>query len=430
MPFSGPETDSWDAIRLVARDLGYPVASGQRLRRTAPISLPPGRRPVKVATCLAGGDLDGLLAENNWLLRTCRDYVEALSRAGRTLGLDGWVCVAECSGVALEVAPLAAPAELRGRGADTIPVQGRVLSLAAAGPNPVGSALAQGAVAVMPPGRSRSGLSGLGVPLGGPGLPVGCLAVLFGQSPGPSAPALCGQALFSARAVDLALALRQEQSAHLEAAAGLAHEVKNPLTAVKGFLELSLAERAAVPEYARVALRELDRAIGLLEDYSLFSRAPRIEPTQEVSVDGLLSEAALLARGLVAGGPPVTVAYVRSDPDLVVLADPPRLKQVLLNLCRNAVEAMSAGGLLTLRARRDGGEAVLEVSDTGVGIAPSDLGRVFEPFYTTKEGGSGLGLAVCRRVIEAHGGRVLIRSTPGRGTTAEVRLPLHLRAVR
>ncbi len=385
---------------------------------------------------VARDDLANLELENDWLIKTCRDYVEALVRAGSALGLEGWVVVSECSGVLLRVAPMEPPergAETRERGYR--PEPGQVLSLAAAGPNPIGLALDQVAVAVIPPDQETKSPAetpwpqGLGVPLGHAEVPVGCLGVLLPNHPQQAVQAVLGQALFSARAIGLALALRHERSTNLETAAGLAHEVKNPLTAVKGFLQLTLAQRNEVPEYASLALRELDRAISLLEDYSLFSRAPKITPTEPIRLDGLLSEASLLARGMTSGGPPIAVAYVDSDPDLLVLADAARLKQVFLNLCRNAVEAMPTGGVLTLRARREGSEAVVEVTDTGVGIAPSDVGLVFEPFYTTKESGTGLGLAVCRRIVEAHGGRITIESQPGRGTTAKVRLPLCLKVL-
>jgi signal transduction histidine kinase len=265
--------------------------------------------------------------------------------------------------------------------------------------------------------------------LGDRSVPVACLGVLLPGRPQTAAQALLGQALFSARAVELALALRYERSANLQVAAGLAHEVRNPLTAVKGFLELTLAHRSEVPEYAGVALKELDRAISLLEDYSLLSRAPRIQPTQPVSISGLVSEAALVARGLVAAGPQVIIDHTDSEPGLETLADPPRLKQVLLNLCRNAVEAMPEGGVLTLKAAREAGEVVIEITDTGVGIPASEVSQIFEPFYTTKATGTGLGLSVCRRIVEAHGGRITLDSRPGRGTTFRVHLPLFLKLV-
>ncbi|MEW6032823.1 MAG: ATP-binding protein [Bacillota bacterium] len=424
---------AWDAMKLMARDLGFNLVEVGGRWRPAPgrLSLT-GRRKAAPAR-VAPEDLARLQVENDWLLRTCRDYVGALARAGTVLGLSGWVVLSESSGVLLEVFPLT---PVQGEALRLLPEPGLIISLAAAGVNPVGLALDQvGTVligndgGVSPEARGVSLFHGLGVPLGDSAVPVGCLGVLLPPRPQPATEALLGQALFSARAIDLAAALRRERAAHLQIAAGLAHEIRNPLTAVKGFLELTLAHRSEVPEYAGVALRELDRAISLLEDYSLLSRAPRIQPSQPVSVTAVLSEAALVARGLAAAGPAVTIDYADSEPGLVILADPPRLKQVLLNLCRNAVEAMPGGGVLTLRARCGTSEVVIEVVDTGLGVPPSDLDRIFEPFYTTKETGTGLGLAVCRRIVEAHGGRIAVESRPGQGTTFRVHLPRSLQVL-
>jgi len=434
------ETDVWDAMRLMARDLGYEVAESPPSwcgGRVSPSCSSRGRkaRPAAGVARLSPADLTCLQVENDQLLRTCRDNVNALSRAGTVLGLEGWVVVSESSGALLQVTPMGDPQTRRsGRGTTALgPEAGWILSLAAAGPNPVGLCLDRSAVVLPPPWKEgrcwgRGCLCGLGIPLGEPEVPSGCLGVLLIGGSQAAAQALFGQALFSARTVDLGLALRRERSAHLQVAAGLAHEIRNPLTAVKGFLQLTLAHRNEMPEYAGVALRELDRAISLLEDYSLFSRAPRIEPSKVVNVDNLLSEATLVTRGLVAATPSISIAYDSPPEDLFVLADPPRLKQVFLNLCRNGVEAMSGGGRLTLKARRDDDEVAIDVSDTGVGIAPADLENIFEPFYTTKEGGTGLGLPVCRRIVESHGGRLTVSSRPGEGTTFRVHLPLHPQA--
>lgn len=418
-------------MKLLAQDLGFSLAEvpGQWLLGTTHLR---ARRKTASGGGVSAADLTSLKVENDWLIKTCRDYVDALTRAGSALGLDGWVVVSECSGVLLDVSTTTVP----GGGArrrHRAPGVGQVFSMRTAGVNPVSLTLDQAGVALLPPNDDTDTVplgapvawKGLGVPLGASSVPLGCLAVLVPDRPQGACQALFGQALFSARAINLALALRQERQANLEVAAGMAHEIKNPLAAVKGFLELTLAHRTDVPEYAGVALRELDRAISLLEDYCLFSRAPRILPTQQVAIDGLLAETALVARGLVASGPPVAIAFLGTDPNLYIQADPPRIKQVLLNLCRNAVEAMPDGGALTLRGRADGGEVVIEVTDTGVGVPPSAAGRIFEPFYTTKQTGTGLGLSVCRRVVEAHGGRITFESRPGQGTTFQVRLPRH-----
>lgn len=417
--------DTWGALRLIARDLGFQVTGDAELKRSGWGSLSrtrAGRAPVRVSA----EDLANLEIESDRLIRACRDQLGALGRAGENLGLSGMVVLSETSGVLLRVVPF-------GRlGHSTTLEPGDILALGAAGPNPIGVALSRAEVALLRPPEvpdRRSALNahrhwGIGVPLGNDAIPFGCLAVLPSGRPNDATNSLMAQVLFAARAVELHLALHRERSANLEVAAGLAHEVRNPLTAVKGFLQLSYTGKGDAGKYAGIALRELDRALSLLEDYSLFSRAPRITPNSPVGVDGLLAEAAVVARGLGAASPNITIRYEGCDEDLVVRAEPQRLKQVLLNLCRNAVEAMPQGGELVLQARREETEAVLEVSDTGVGIPPELLGHLFEPFYTTKDAGTGLGLSVCRRIVEAHGGRLSVESKPGRGSTFRIHLPV------
>jgi signal transduction histidine kinase len=106
-----------------------------------------------------------------------------------------------------------------------------------------------------------------------------------------------------------------------------------------------------------------------------------------------------------------------------VSVDRDQMLQVLLNLVRNATEAMPRGGTLRLSARREGAEVLVSVSDTGPGIPPQDLPRVFEPYFTTKAGGTGLGLAIAERIVSEHGGRIEAASSPGQGATFTVRLP-------
>jgi len=101
-----------------------------------------------------------------------------------------------------------------------------------------------------------------------------------------------------------------------------------------------------------------------------------------------------------------------------------KIRRVLGNIIRNALNYLYEGGTLTVRAWREGGEAKIEVGDTGVGIPESLLPDLFKPFHTTKPGGLGLGLAYCKRAVEAHGGRITIQSTEGRGTTFTITLPL------
>jgi len=110
-----------------------------------------------------------------------------------------------------------------------------------------------------------------------------------------------------------------------------------------------------------------------------------------------------------------------------VLADDSDLRMVVLNLVQNAHHAMPGGGRLQMRTRVDGGSAIIEVADDGRGIADSDRERIFDPFFSQRadgEGGTGLGLTICKSIVENYGGRIAVASTPGRGATFRVTLPL------
>jgi signal transduction histidine kinase len=112
-------------------------------------------------------------------------------------------------------------------------------------------------------------------------------------------------------------------------------------------------------------------------------------------------------------------------PDLpVLLLDRDLFEKALLNLVLNAEDAMPDGGMLTLQARTEDGKVILDVIDTGCGIPPDVLPRLFKPFVTTKAGGNGLGLATARKVIAAHGGTIDVESEPGRGSKFSIRLPV------
>ena len=127
-------------------------------------------------------------------------------------------------------------------------------------------------------------------------------------------------------------------------------------------------------------------------------------------------------------GPLADEAGVRlaaaGDRELVVHADVAQIQQILMNLVLNAIQAMPQGGVITLRAHREQQRGVVTVSDTGQGVAPELLGRITEPFFTTKAGGTGLGLAISRQLAELNDGVLAIASTPGVGTTVTLMLPL------
>ncbi len=208
----------------------------------------------------------------------------------------------------------------------------------------------------------------------------------------------------------------------------VAHEVKNPLGAIGIHLE-TLRRRLArlegegpgLVEKVRVLREEIDRLQEILEEWlgltSPEERAPSPAPVADV-----IASVARLLHVEARHRNVELVADVVGDPGRVSLGEA-RLRQVLLNLALNALQAMPRGGRLVLRAERTAMGAVIEVSDTGEGIPPEHRDSVFEFHFTTREGGSGLGLPICRQLVEEAGGRVVFTSVVGRGTTFRVFLP-------
>jgi signal transduction histidine kinase len=168
--------------------------------------------------------------------------------------------------------------------------------------------------------------------------------------------------------------------------------------------------------------KETERLNDIVEDFLRFAKVQdlKVEPTDlNAVVDDLrdFCEPQAMGQGIV----------IRSqyDPDLPsVPLDVDLFKQALWNLIRNAHHAMPDGGELILQTRLDGDSAILDVTDTGVGMSPDIAEKVFDAFYSTKAGGSGLGLPTTRKIVEAHGGEIALQTEPGQGSRFTIRLPL------
>lgn len=205
-------------------------------------------------------------------------------------------------------------------------------------------------------------------------------------------------------------------------AAGVAHEVNNPLTFVLFHLE-RLAARApeALRESARAALDGATRIRDIVRDLQTFAQEESPQP-QPVDLHAVLEKVLALAAADLRYRARVERDFGATQ---LVLGTEGRLAQVFLNLVINAAHAMSEGEghVLRLATRDEGERVVVEVEDTGVGIAPSDLGRIFDPFFTTREGsGTGLGLSISRSLVESAGGTLEVTSTLGKGTRFLLRL--------
>ena len=211
-------------------------------------------------------------------------------------------------------------------------------------------------------------------------------------------------------------------------AAQLAHEIGTPLGSVSGHLQLAITARDVPPalkDRLQVATRELERVSKIVRDYLDSTRtvAPERVP---VDVERVVDEALGISIGAEAR------ARVEVDKRVDAAAahahtDPGLLRQILVNLVTNAVDAVAQQprGHLEVAAFLQGDRVAISVRDDGVGIAPEDAARIFEPFYTTKGRGkgTGLGLAICRELTNALGGRITVDSAPGRGSTFTVTLP-------
>jgi PAS domain S-box-containing protein len=210
-------------------------------------------------------------------------------------------------------------------------------------------------------------------------------------------------------------------------AAGVAHQLNTPLGSAllrAQMLEEDLHHPEQV-EDLRFIQRQLQYGKEIVESLLRFSR-PSGERKRAEPLNAILQGVLSMLHPMLRGARVQAALEVAATAGALVYAARNELEQVFFNLCSNALDAMPQGGTLTIVTGRGERWVEVRVADTGVGIPPARLPRIFEPFYTTKEPGkgTGLGLAICRRIVEEAGGAIEVASTPGRGTTFTVRLPL------
>jgi two-component system, NtrC family, sensor kinase len=210
-------------------------------------------------------------------------------------------------------------------------------------------------------------------------------------------------------------------------AAMIAHEVRNPLSSIGLNTELLDEELGASSAEAKQLLgsihHEVDRLSAITEEYLSFARLPKPKVTRE-PVNKLVTSLADFVREDLAVKN-VTLAMELTPADPIALIDAAQIRQCLINLVRNASEAVTAkgGGKVMLRTHDREARVVIEVEDDGTGIPADVLPRLFDPFFSTKESGSGLGLALTQQIVKDHGGDVTVESTAGKGTTFRVSVP-------
>jgi PAS domain S-box-containing protein len=210
-------------------------------------------------------------------------------------------------------------------------------------------------------------------------------------------------------------------------AAGVAHEINTPLTGVSSYTQMLLGMFATHdPKHKLLEKihRQTERASGIINNLLNFSRTGNVTEFGEVDLNHVLDDTLQLLEPQLRQSQ-VEIARDYEDDLPRVYGNPGKLQQVFTNLLLNARDALPAGGRITLRTASDGDTVSVHVADTGIGIAPENVARIYDPFYTTKGvgRGTGLGLAVSYGIVQEHSGHISVESAPGRGTTFHITLP-------
>jgi two-component system, NtrC family, sensor histidine kinase PilS len=208
-------------------------------------------------------------------------------------------------------------------------------------------------------------------------------------------------------------------------AAAIAHEIRNPLTSIAG----SVSMLSGIPEMSEehrhlldIVTRESQRLNGIITDFLAYSRGKQYH-FEKADLVGLLEDTLTLMRHrMTAENTGITIESQVAVAEALVLADGDRIKQVFWNFAENAVRAMRNGGTLNVGIESFGDDWQVSFTDTGTGMTPQQTEKIFEPFQSNFEGGTGLGLAVVYQIVQAHEGKVWARSKPGQGTTFVLRL--------
>lgn len=210
-----------------------------------------------------------------------------------------------------------------------------------------------------------------------------------------------------------------------ELAAGMAHEVRNPLTTVKGFLQLSAGNAKKLEEVHDILLSEIDRIETIIGEFLILAK-PQAQRRQKINIKDMLNHIILLAytQAVISDE---TIELVIEDGLPEIVGDDNQLKQVFINLIKNAMESMTGGGVVQVNAAiwlEDSTKIIISVKDEGCGMTDEQIAFLGNPFFTTKSNGTGLGLMISYKIVADHQGLIKVQSEVGKGTTFFVILPI------
>lgn len=206
----------------------------------------------------------------------------------------------------------------------------------------------------------------------------------------------------------------------------VSHDLRNPLSVIRNsiyYLNSRIgSDDQKVEKHFRIINEELEIANKIIDDLLSFSKGRPLD-LQPTDINALITKVLDL---IIIPDNVDTVFDINEDiPDINVDGD--QIMQVLINMINNAVQAMPQGGRLTLQIKRDADFIVIDISDTGMGMSPDDLDRIFDPFYSSKQKGTGLGLVICEFLVERHAGTIMVKSEEGKGSTFSIKLPMKTR---
>ncbi|MRX71546.1 GHKL domain-containing protein [Bacillus lacus] len=227
------------------------------------------------------------------------------------------------------------------------------------------------------------------------------------------------------------LIIKQDHLLTVEKVAeSISHEIRKPLTSVRGLLQMlkpHLVEMDAPVHYTNLALEELDRANDIIYEF-LNTSKPKFSSREEVLVSKVLKDSVMICQSdsILAN---CSIEYLQNVSDQIVSIDIKQIKQVLLNIIKNAIEAIQESGKpelgsIVISSEEKNGSIVISIADNGIGMSDHTKEKLFSVFFTTKNRGTGIGLAVCNEIVSSHQGTIEFSSTQGLGSTFYIKLPV------